>query len=105
MPERVTTEQPPIHVPAGRRPRSRATTAATLPDLAPFLIAGGMVLSIAGWTDVALFYIPSNFRSTEWEFTIIARTFDAMPLPTLGLLLLVLGFRARAGAPFWMRGL
>lgn len=73
--------------------------------LAPFLIAGGLALAIAGWTDLALFYYPTQFGSREWEFGTIARTFDAMPLPTLGLLLIVVGLRARGSRASLVRAM
>jgi hypothetical protein len=77
----------------------------SLSDLAPLLIAAGTVLAVAGWVDVALFYYPSQFSSPEWEFGTIAQTFDAMPLPTLGLLLIALGIRARGGSVLWSRSM
>lgn len=36
-----------------------------------------------------------GFGNSEWEFGIIAQTFDAMPTATMGMLLLALGLRAR----------
>lgn len=63
----------------------------SLSDLAPLLIAAGAVLAVAGWVDVGLFYRPLRFGDAEWEFGTIAQTFDAMPLATLGLVLLALG--------------
>src|SRR5947207_11355688 len=63
-------------------------------DLAPLLIIGGLVLSLAGWVDVLLFYWPQRFGESEWEFGVISQTIDALPLPTLGLVLLALALRA-----------
>ena len=76
-----------------------------LQHVAPFLIGVGVVLSIAGWTDVALSYWPSRFGYTELEFGTVAQTFDAMPLPTLGLGLLAIGVLARGGSIVWSRAL
>jgi hypothetical protein len=69
------------------------------------LLAAGAALSIAGWTDIALFFWPPRFGTAEWEFAIIAQTFNALPLPTLGTALLALGMRARGGAAVWARTL
>src|SRR5262249_38628973 len=74
-----------------------------LQHVAPLLIGLGVVFSIAGWTDIVLFYWPSRFGNTEWEFGTIAQTFDAMPLPTLGFGLLATGILARGGSIVWSR--
>ncbi len=76
----------------------------SIPGLAPLLIAGGLVLAVAGWVDIGLFYLPPRFGSPEWEFATIAQSLDAMPLATLGLVLLALGIRARGGSVVWTWG-
>ena len=78
-----------------RRNRSRRPVPpSTVRDLAPVLAIGGIVLSLAGWADVLLFYWPSRFGESEWEFGVISQTIDALPLPTLGMVLLAVALRA-----------
>jgi hypothetical protein len=88
----------------GRRKAPSVLPPSGVHGLAPILIVAGVLLAIAGWVDVGLFYYPVRFGEAEWEFGIIAQTFDAMPLPTLGLVLLALGIRARSGSIAWSRG-
>ena len=76
---------------------------ASLHVVSPVLLAVGVVLTIAGLVDVGLFYWPMRFGDSEWEFGIIAQTFDAMPLPTIGLVLVAVGLWARGGRPLWCR--
>jgi hypothetical protein len=89
----------------GRRKGIGALPPSSLVGLAPLMIAAGLVLAVAGWVDVGLFYWPLRFGDAEWEFGTIAQTFDAMPLPTLGLVLLALGIRARGGSVVWTRAM
>jgi hypothetical protein len=65
----------------------------------------GLTLAIAGFTDVALFYWPSHFGQSQWEFGTIAQTLDAMPLPTVGVALLAIGIRSRGADIVWSRTL
>ncbi len=81
-----------------RRKGLGALPPSSVQGLAPLLLAGGFVLAVAGWVDVGLFYYPSQFGSPEWEFGTIAQTFDAIPLATLGMVLLALGVRARGAS-------
>jgi hypothetical protein len=89
----------------GRRKGPSRLPPSDVHGLAPILIVAGLLFAMAGWVDVALFYYPPRFGEAEWEFGIIAQTFDAMPLPTLGIVLLALGIRARGGSIVWSRGL
>lgn len=89
-------------------PSPRGSSRAALPPaslhvVAPILLAVGVVLTIAGLVDVGLFYWPLRFGDSEWEFGIIAQTFDAMPLPTIGLALVAIGLWARGGRALWCR--
>src|SRR5688500_13563574 len=72
---------------------------------APLLVAVGLAVSIVGGGDVMLFFWPPRFGDNEWEFGTIAQTVDALPLPTMGMLLLALAARAVGGSPLWSRGL
>jgi len=90
----------------GRRKRPSALLPpSAVQDLAPIFIIGGLALALAGGVDVALFYYPMRFGEAEWEFGIIAQTVDALPAPTMALVLLGLGFRARGGRAFWCKAL
>ena len=77
----------------------------SLSDLAPLFIAAGVALAIAGWLDIALFYNTPRLGDAAWELGTVARSLDAMPLATLGLVLLTIGVRARGGSAFWLRGM
>jgi hypothetical protein len=90
---------------AGRREGIAPLPPSDVHGLAPILILAGLLFALAGSVDVLLFYYPPRFGDAEWEFGIIAQTFDAMPLPTLGLVLLALGIRARGGSVGWSRSL
>jgi hypothetical protein len=57
-----------------------------------------------GWADIGLLYLPLGFGNNEWEFGIIAQTFDALPMSTVGMLLLALGLRARGAGRVFTRG-
>lgn len=85
-------------VPDERRKGATTPPPSPLSDLAPLLIVGGALLTLVGTVTVVLLYAGQQFGSAEWEFGTIAQTFDAMPLPTVGLVLLALGVRARGGS-------
>lgn len=57
-------------------------------------IAGGVAIAIVGWTDILMAWYPLQFGSLEWEFGTISRTFDGLPLGTVGLLGIVAGLAA-----------
>ena len=86
---------------AGAAPNTTRPT--TGHDVSPIYLIGGLLLSAAGFTDVGLFYVRPHFGEAAWEFGTIAQTFDAMPLPILGLVLLALGARSRRSIG-WQRG-
>lgn len=71
--------------------------------LATLFVIGGVIFSLVGWVDVGLFYYPPRFGEAEWEFGIIAQTLDAMPLPTLGLLMFAMAARASGAGIAWRR--
>jgi hypothetical protein len=41
-------------------------------------------LALVGWTDWVLLWVPLGFGNVEWEFGTISRSFDALPLATIG---------------------
>lgn len=92
-----------VLVPSPGHGRRADLPPATLAGVAPILLAAGVVLAIAGLTDVGLFYWPMRFGDAEWEFGVVAQTFDALPLPTLGLVLVAIGLLARGGRRRWGR--
>lgn len=52
------------------------------------LLSGlGILLTIVGFLEVALLWIPANFASTAWGFTTATGFLDAVPLLGLGLAL------------------
>jgi hypothetical protein len=51
----------------------------------------GAVLSLIGLADVGLLWVPLNFESTDWQFGTFSGTFDALPLATIGLVVLTVG--------------
>lgn len=76
----------------------KTETDAKAPPLTPMPEAGwrviavvGLLLGAIGWLDVLLLWIPAYFGRTEWEFGTISSTFDALPLATLGLSLILAG--------------
>lgn len=69
----------------------------------PLLVTAGIVLAVAGWADVALFWYPPRFGEADWEFGIISQTYDALPLGTLGLTLLAGGLLIRGGQVWMVR--
>lgn len=66
------------------------------------LSVAGATLAVAGIGDLALFLWPPRFGDPEWEFGTVAHLIDALPLPTMSLLLLGLaavGTRRGRGWP------
>ena len=51
----------------------------------------GLALAVVGWTDMALLWYPLLFGTPEWEFATISACYDAMPVGTVGLILMVAG--------------
>lgn len=96
-------EAPNVVMANERRKGGRALPPSSVAGLAPLLIVAGLLLAVAGGVAVGLFYVSPQFGSAQWEIGTIAQTFDALPLPTLGLVLLALGVRARGGSMFWAR--
>lgn len=44
----------------------------------------GLVLAVAGLTDLALLWVPLRLGSPEWEFATVVSTASAMPLVSIG---------------------
>jgi hypothetical protein len=69
------------------------------------LLLGGIALSLVGWLDVSLMWVSPAFGDVDWEFGTIGQTFDALPLATIGVLLLAAGLRGYGGNRVWPRAL
>lgn len=54
------------------------------------LLALGLALSAVALIDLSFVWFPLRIGSPEWEFATIARTFDALALGTVGLVLILL---------------
>ena len=69
------------------------------------LIAGalGLAFAVIGLGDLALAWFPAAFGSPEWEFGTATTTLNGMPVPAMGLVLL-LGAALAAGRPRLTRG-
>lgn len=72
-------------------------------ETASLLLAGGIALALAGVLDIGLLFTGARFGDAEWELGTIAQALNAMPLLTLGAVLLALGLRLRGGAPILPR--
>jgi hypothetical protein len=55
----------------------------------------GWLLGLAGWADVVLLWVPLHMGRPEWEFGTASATFDALPLATLGIGVLLAASLAR----------
>jgi hypothetical protein len=71
------------------------TVAPNLDDALRVLTWVGGLLGIAGFIDVVLLWVPPAFGRPEWEFGTVGATFDALPLFTLGMTVLVVASLAR----------
>lgn len=75
---------------AGRPPLVAA------PDVAWRLLGYmGLVFALVGWLDVALVWYPLTFGSPEWEFGSVTASLDGLPLPVMGLVLVLTSAIAR----------
>lgn len=59
-------------------------------------LAVGLALLATGMTDILLAWVPPHFGNPEWEFGTISATLNNMPVPAMGLAL-VLAYAAAAG--------
>lgn len=80
---------------------SETAARASLP-LAPevgwsLLALVGTVFLVVGLTDLGLAWIPARIGNADWEFGTVSRTYENLPLTTLGLALL-LGAAAARGS-------
>ena len=66
-------------------PPSSRSTAYTI------VMVVGLAFFVVGLVDLVLLWIPVRFQSAAWEFATVGRTLDAVPMPALGLTLVVFG--------------
>lgn len=55
-----------------------------------FIVAGS-AFALVGTLDLLLLWMPVRLDNLAWEYATVARTFDAIPMPVLGLLLIAFG--------------
>ncbi len=55
----------------------------------------GSAFVVAGFADLALAWYPSAFGSSDWEFGTITQTLNGLPVPALGLALVMASAAAR----------
>lgn len=77
----VSTDAPPR--------RSAHPTQPVVDGAWNILAVVGVVFAGLGLLDVALAWIPADFSSPEWEFGTITASANGLPLPALGLLLVL----------------
>jgi hypothetical protein len=69
---------------------------APTPDMGWYLLGvAGVVFALVGFFDIALTWYPSNFGSAEFEFASYSQSMNFLPLPILGLMLVLAGGVAR----------
>ncbi|MGH7584792.1 MAG: hypothetical protein ACREMH_00945 [Gemmatimonadales bacterium] len=69
---------------------------APAPEFGWYLLGlAGAVFALVGLFDIALTWYPANFDSPEFQFASYSQSLNFMPLPALGLLLMLAGGIAR----------
>lgn len=88
--------------------RDDAATSAAKSGLAPAPDFGwglmgliGLLFFVVGATDLGLAWMPLQVGNPDWEFGTVSRTYENLPLLTLGLTLL-LGAGVARGARWWV---
>lgn len=61
------------------------------------ILIGGIALALAGWLDVSLLWVSPAFGDPDWEFGTVGQTFDALPLATIGVVMMSAGLRGVGG--------
>jgi hypothetical protein len=88
----VPTEAGPLGVPRILLNEDVATAArpplVPAPDVGWSLIGTvGLVFLVVAGTDLTLLWYPAQLGAPQWEFGVISRTYDGLPLLTMGLVL------------------
>jgi len=63
-----------------------------------FLVAG-CAFALVGALDLLLLWTPLRLANLAWEYATVTRTFDAIPMPALGLLLIAFGSLRQGAVP------
>ncbi|MGH7665039.1 MAG: hypothetical protein ACRENI_12200 [Gemmatimonadaceae bacterium] len=58
------------------------------------LAATGLAFAVIGGLDIALAWYPFGFGSPEWEFGTVTATLNGLPLPAIGIVLMLAGSAA-----------
>lgn len=73
----------------GKAPSSAAEADRLQGWVWPSLAAAGWLFVVVGLTDLALAWYPTQFGSPNWEFGTITVTLNGLPVPALGLTLIL----------------
>ena len=74
----------------GTHDRAARATRMVVPELGWELLGWvGFAFVLIGGVDMLLAWYPAAFGSPEWEFGTVASTLNGLPLPTLGLMLIM----------------
>ncbi|MBI1722498.1 MAG: hypothetical protein HYR48_01155 [Gemmatimonadetes bacterium] len=77
-------------------PKPARSPLVAAPDVAWRLLGYlGFVFALVGGLDVALIWYPLNFGSPEWEFGTVTASLDGLPLPVMGMALVLASAVAR----------
>jgi hypothetical protein len=71
-----------------KRPVVVGSKAVAPPDFAMVwraALLAGIVLGFVGLVDIAFVWYPPHWSNVDWEFGSVSTTFDALPLPTIGI--------------------
>lgn len=71
------------------RSPERAASAAEQSGPWQLLGALGIALSLVGLADLVVAWFPQAFGNPEWEFGTVSATFDGLPAPAMGLVLVL----------------
>jgi len=72
--------------------------AVSAPDFATVwrvALLAGIVLAFVGLVDIAFVWYPPRWANVDWEFGSVSTTFDALPLPTIGLVSVLVAAASR----------
>ena len=104
----ITTQEGPLAAPQILVPAEEVAAATRrrlppAPDYGWYLLGWlGLVFVVIGCTDLAMAWYPVLIGNPQWEFGTVSRTYDNLPLTTLGLGLL-LGSGVARGVKWWTR--
>lgn len=71
--------------------KGEETRVRTRSAVSGMFLTAGAAFALVGLADIALLWYPPHAGSVAWEYATVGRTLDALPMPTLGLLLVAYG--------------